>query len=342
VAGRIDESHVRFRQAQQIQPLITWPTKKPKADFSVLLLDAPGAGSTPVNYLVGQAGYDCHFLAVLPDVAYDLDFLRTKADVVINMIADADNGKDVLPLALDLADRLHRPTVNHPCRIMGTDRETIAGLISGIALCRIPKTIRLAAAALAGADRYKCIEGLTMPLLIRCAGTHGGDDFEKIDDVDAIGIFVARHPKATFYVSEFVDYRSTDGYFRKYRMIYVHDEILPYHLAIHDHWMVHHFRTDMANQAWMRDEEEAFLKDPRLVFSKEHLAALREVAAVIGLDYCGIDCSLDREGNIVVFEANATMRVHDEKDPTFVHKNHYIAKIKESFDAMLARLAANR
>jgi tetratricopeptide (TPR) repeat protein len=339
---RFDECHAMFRRAQQIQPLITWPSKKQKADFSVLLLDAPEVGCTPVNYLVGRTMYDSHFLALLAGEEYDIDFLRSKADVVINMISDADNGKDVLPFALDIADRIGRPTVNHPRRIIGTDRETIASLLSGIALCRIPKTVRLSAEVLAGADWHQFIEGFTMPLLIRCAGTHGGDDFEKIDDIGAIAPFVSSHPDANFYVSEFADYRSADGYYRKYRLISLNDEILPYHLAIHDHWLVHHFRTDMANQEWMRKEEEAFLKDPHLVFSKEHYDALKEVAKAIGLDYCGIDCSLDRDGKIVVFEANATMRVHDEKVAIFTYKNPYIAKIKEAFDAMLARLAASR
>jgi hypothetical protein len=104
--------------------------------------------------------------------------------------------------------------------------------------------------------------------------------------------------------------------------------------------MVHHFRTDMANQAWMREEEEAFLKEPHNVFNAEHFAAFHQMAAAIGLDYCGIDCSLDRDGNIVVFEANATMLVHDEKNPPFLYKNPYIAKIKEAFDAMLTKMAA--
>ena len=337
---RFDECHEIFRRAQKIQPLITWPSKKLKADFSVLLLDAPEVGCTPVNYLVGRTMYDSHFLALLPGEVYDIEFLRSKADVVINMISDADNGKEVLPFAQDIADRIGRPTVNHPNRIIGTDRETIAGLLSGIELCRIPKTVRISAEEMAAPDWQKLIEKFDFPLLIRCAGTHGGDDFEKVGDIAAIGTFVSSHPGSNFYVIEFADYRSADGYYRKYRLICLNDEILPYHLAIHDDWLVHHFRTDMANQEWMRKEEEAFLKDPHRVFSKEHFNAMRDIAKAIGLDYCGIDCALDPNGKIVVFEANATMRVHDEKIDTFIYKNPYIAKIKEAFDQMLIRKAA--
>jgi glutathione synthase/RimK-type ligase-like ATP-grasp enzyme len=76
-----------------------------------------------------------------------------------------------------------------------------------------------------------------------------------------------------------------------------------------------------------------------LVFDEPHHAALRDVAAATGLDYCGIDCALDHNGDIVVFETNAAMLVHDEKDEIFAYKNPYIAKIKDKFDAMLRRLA---
>lgn len=338
--GRHEESRAMFRRAQQIQPLITWPSKKGKPEFSVLLLDAPGAGSTPVTYLVSRAAYDCHFVGVLPDYPYDMDLLLSKADVIINMIADADNGNEVLPLALELADRLNRPTVNHPRRIMTTDRESVAKRLAGIPFCKIPKTMRLSAAELTGEALNATLSNFELPILIRCAGTHGGDDFEKVDAPDAIEPFVNAHPDATFYLSEFVDYRAADGNYRKYRMICINGEVLPYHLAIHDHWMVHHFRTDMANQAWMREEEEAFLKNPHGVFNADHFEAFRKMAAAMELDYCGIDCSLDHNGNIVVFEANATMLVHDEKTGPFVYKNPYIAKIKDAFDAMLARMAA--
>jgi hypothetical protein len=59
----------------------------------------------------------------------------------------------------------------------------------------------------------------------------------------------------------------------------------------------------------------------------------------MGLDYCGVDCSLDRDGNIIIFESNATMLVHDEKSAPFLYKNPYIARIKEAFDVMLRQMA---
>jgi glutathione synthase/RimK-type ligase-like ATP-grasp enzyme len=149
--------------------------------------------------------------------------------------------------------------------------------------------------------------------------------------------FVSGNPEATYYVIEFINYRSDDGFFRKYRVIFVDGEIIPYHLAIHDDWKVHHFRTDMANHEWMRKEEERYLQDMGSVFDAAHQDALRAMARATGLDYGGIDFGLDRDGRIVVFEANASMLVHDEKAEDFAYKNPYIAKIKHAFDAMVSR-----
>ncbi len=253
------------------------------------------------------------------------------------MICNADDGKDVLPLALDLVERLGRPTVNHPRLIMNTDRESVARRLANIPYCKVPKTIKVAGPVLAQAALNKEFAGFQLPLLARIAGTHGGDDFDKIDSWADIPGFISKKPAADYYVIEYIDYRSDDGFHRKYRVIFVDGEILPYHLAIHDDWKVHHFRTDMANQPWMRREEEQFLSDTGSVFNAAQQEALQAIATATGLDYGGIDCGQGRDGRVIVFEANAAMLVHDEKSEDFAYKNQYIAKIKDAFGTMLAR-----
>jgi hypothetical protein len=76
------------------------------------------------------------------------------------------------------------------------------------------------------------------------------------------------------------------------------------------------------------------------VFNAAYQDALRAIARATGLDYGGIDCGIDHEGRIVVFEANASMLVHDEKNEVFAYKNPSTARIKIAFDGMLARRRA--
>ena len=178
----------------------------------------------------------------------------------------------------------------------------------------------------------------TFPLLVRVVGTHGGEAFEKVGDVAEIERFVAAHRQAWFYLTQYADYRSSDGFFRKYRFFFVDGAILPYHLAIHDTWKVHHATTGMADRLWMRSEEEAFLAAPESVFEPRHVAALQAIRAAIGLDFFGIDCAIDAEGLLVVFEVNATMLVH-QSDERFAYKAPAVDRIKRAFDAMLRRRA---
>jgi hypothetical protein len=88
----------------------------------------------------------------------------------------------------------------------------------------------------------------------------------------------------------------------------------------------------------MQDEEKAFLADPGAVFSPAHHDALAAIRAAIGLEFFGIDCALDRDGDIVVFEVNASILIHDD-NADFPYKTPYCARIKDALDRMVTRLA---
>ena len=61
----------------------------------------------------------------------------------------------------------------------------------------------------------------------------------------ALATAFARVPSDDYYLTEFCDYRSADGQFRKYRFIFVDRAVYPYHLAIGPHWKLHYWRVDM-------------------------------------------------------------------------------------------------
>lgn len=329
-----------FRRAGELRPFTTWRARARPPAFSALVVTSPGAGNVPPHFLLGDAAFDCHFFALLPDVAPDLDALRAHGDIAINLICDVDQGRHSLAAAADLLDRLGKPVVNHPGRILATGRDAVAQRLSGLAGCRVPATIRCAREDLAAPDAVDRLGrlGIALPLLLRVAGAHGGDALEKIDRGDSIAAFLDRHPGEELYATAYADYQSPDGYFRKYRFVFTNGEILPYHLAIADHWKVHHFSTDMGRHAWMQDEERAFLEDTARVFSAAHDAALREIGAAIGLEFFGVDCALDRDGNLVVFEVNASMLIHDD-NAAFPYKTPACLRIRRAFAAALAGVA---
>jgi tetratricopeptide (TPR) repeat protein len=337
-AGDIAAAELAYAQAAQIQPLIRRPAAKSRADFRVLALYAPFAGNTPTELLFKEAAHDTDTLALFGHGEHDAEALKQDVHVVVNLISDADQAQTVLPQAGDLVRRLGKPTVNDPGKIARTTRDAVADLLQGIPDCSIPKVWRQKAGADLPAATLQAAFAASSSILARPVGTHGGDDFEKIEDPAELAAFLDRHSATDRYLIEYIDYRSTDGYFRKYRFIFVGGEILPYHLAMGSDWKLHHEHTDMANQPWMQREEEEFLNDPATVFNPGHYQALRTIRERIGLDYFGIDCGLDRAGNLVVFEVNASMLVHDRNEQ-FPYKNPFVYRIKAAFDEMLRKFA---
>jgi tetratricopeptide (TPR) repeat protein len=325
-----------YAESARIQPLIRRPAARQPAEFRVLALYAPFGGNTPTEYLFQDAFFDTDTLALFAAREYDTALLGQNIQLVINLVSDADQTEALLPLAADLVDRFGLPTVNHPRQVQQTTRDAVATLLQGIPGCHIPQAVRLKA----GADRSEAALKAMLPfsstVLARPVGTHGGDDFEKVEDVAALSAFLSQRLDHDHYLIEYIDYVSADGHFRKYRFIFIGNEILPYHLCIGRDWKLHHINTDMAHQPWMQQEEMTFLNNPAAVFGLAQMQALRAIRERIGLDYFGIDCGLDASGNVVVFEVNASMLVH-ARNEGFLYKDPAVRRIKLAYDAMLRR-----
>ena len=330
--GDLPAAQAAYVAAAQIQPLIRRRPVKSPADFRVLALYAPFAGNTPVEFLFEDARHDTDTLALLDDISPDVSALGA-FDLVVNLISDPDQAASVLPAAAGLVAALGKPVVNDPEKIRRTTRDEIANLLPDIEGCRIPKILRQPADRDLSEAVLEARLLFSFPLLVRPAGTHGGDHFEKVEDEAALAEHLGTH-EGDRYLTEYVDYASRDGYFRKYRFIFVGEKVLPYHLAIGSGWKLHHDSTDMADHRWMQQEEAAFLSDPAAVFKASHYRTLHAIRECIGLDFFGIDCTLDRDGKLLVFEVNASMLVH-EHNAAFPYKDPYVRAIKLAFDAML-------
>jgi tetratricopeptide (TPR) repeat protein len=274
--GRKAEAEAAYRRVFAMRPLITHHAVTQEPEFQALFVFAPISGNTPIHDMISFSNYESSILILLPDAEYEVDFLRSRADVVVNLVSDVDCSGPALAQVSDLIARLAKPVVNEPAKVLITDRENVARLLATTENCRVPITRRFTSEALLALTQSQSLD-VSFPLIVRVAGTHGSDEMEQLSDVRNLEAFVRDRPESEFHVFEFIDYRSADGLFRKYRFIFVGDEILPYHLAISSQWKVHHASTDMANQAWMQAEEKKFLQHPETVFSPEAFGALRAI-----------------------------------------------------------------
>jgi tetratricopeptide (TPR) repeat protein len=305
----------------------------------VLLVGAAEFCNVPTGDLFDRTRFETISLNLMPpaqadtDPATNIDELPP-FDIVFNAIGDADRGAPFFAPAAEFCRKLGRPLINPPHRVARTRRDTLPALIKdipGLVTPRIRRVARADLAAFAAAP-----ERPDRPLLVRPAGSHGGDDLVRVEDRAELAGYADKVPADEYYVSDFWDYRGADGFYRKYRLIFVDRQVFPYHLAITPHWLSHYWRADMAD--WMKAEEETFLADFRQAFRGPAAEAVGEAARRLDLDYGGMDCTILPDGRVLVFEANATMLVHlRESRETFAYKHAHVPRIIGAMSEMVLR-----
>src|SRR4029079_12644855 len=148
------------------------------------------------------------------------------------------------------------------------------------------------------------------------------------------------HAEAEFFVARFVDYASTDGSFRKYRIVFVDGRPYACHMAVAERWDVWYLNAGMAFSAEKRFEEERFMRDFDDDFAYSHRDAIVAIAERVGLDYFMIDCAENKSGDLLIFEADNTAVVHNMDSPEmFPYKPPQMRKVFDAFAAMLYRRA---
>ena len=141
---------------------------------------------------------------------------------------------------------------------------------------------------------------------------------------------------------EYLDARGNDGNARKYRVMIIDGRIYPMHLAISRQWKVHYFTADMGYHSDHQSEEAAFLSDMEKTIGGKAVTALRKIANELSLDYGGIDFGLGPAGDVLLFEANATMVVNppDPNEP-WAYRRSAVTKILDAVSTMILDKAAD-
>ena len=335
--GRLAEAQLYRRRAPRPQPLIVEPAPEPRRN--VLILTAAGDGNVPVETLVPKQ--------VNSRVKWNVECATDGQedalppyDVVFNVIGNADLIGPSLPRMTRFLGRCRRPVLNPPERIPPTRRDRMPALFADIPNVVVPPVTRLLReeAAAPGLAARLAAAGLTYPLLMRPISGQGGTGIVLVDTPDQLAGLTFSDADAFYFIS-YRDYRSADGYFRKYRTIFVDRQPHPYHLAISPRWLVHYFSAEMLAEPWKREEERRFLENPAEALGPVVAEAIAAIGRRMDMDYCGIDFSVLPDGRVLVFEANATMSVILPDAVDFPYKPAYVRRIYASFEAMLERRA---
>ena len=237
--------------------------------------------------------------------------INSKPSLVFNEISDPDSHHGALKRCEVLCRQLQLPVINHPSKILQTTRDNVYRMLHDIPGLTVPETIRFTPRS--PEDVFTEIDraDLALPVIIRLAGKHGGESSILItgrNDIDKLHVYP--FDGSDFYLTEFVDYVSDDGYYRKYRIVVVDGEPLYRHHLIDRQWMIH------ASSKQFMDENSFLMEESRArheAFNRQTLPIIRsaidEITRRLQLQYYGIDCNIDGQGNILIFEVNANMNI---------------------------------
>jgi len=342
--GQRDLGMTLQQQALQFQHTFHLAAHLQPARLRLLVMMSAGdlSANMPVDCLLENSDVDLDLFYVSPQSLAEA--VLPDHDVLLVAIGESDANRLLLNMLEPILADWPRPVLNAPSAIPGLARDTASKLLQGIPGLLIPPTLRVGRNQLgpiADANRpaTDLLGAYDFPLIIRPVGSHAGNDLQKIDSAQGLSNYLEQVAADEFFVSAFIDYSSTDGQFRKFRIALVDGVPYPCHMGISSHWMVHYVNAGMYLDAAKRAEEERFMRHFD-AFAQHHAEALRAIHQRAGMEYVCLDCAETRNGQLFVFEIDHAMVVH-ALDPVelFPYKQVYMQKVLDAFRDLLFRTA---
>ena len=308
---------------------ITLPYRGDGPPIPILLLMSAAGGNIPTSTLLDDRQFQTTVLvAEYADATTPLPHHQ----LLFNGIGDADLCREGLEAACLLVERTDRPIVNHPRVVLRTGRADNAARLRGLPNLIVPRMVTVPRRSLTGGEALAIVaaNGFSFPFLMRTPGFHTGRHFVCVENLPALIEAASQFPGDEVCLIDRLDARDGNGFFRKLRVMIIDRKLYPLHLAISHNWKIHYFKADMADSPENRHVDEAFLNDMERFIGPRGMAALERINAMLDLDYGGIDCAVNADGDILFFEANATMvMVPLSDDPKWNYR-------RPAFDAVFA------
>jgi aromatic-L-amino-acid/L-tryptophan decarboxylase len=336
-----DEPNAAFhrRRAFQNRSIIRLPYRGAREPLTVLQLVSATGGNVRLRRFLDNRIFQSFI--VLPEF-FDRATPLPPHQLVVNGIGDPELSFGALAAAEPLLALTSAPVVNPPTAVLPTSRSENARRLAHLPGVITPITVKLSRAELSAPNAAAMLEqhGLAFPLLLRSPGYHTGQYFVRVEHSAALSDTLAHLPGEELIVIQHLDARGSGGKIRKYRVMMIDGRLYPWHVAISSHWKVHYFSAEMADHPHHRAEDAAFLKDMPAVLGSTAMSALAAIQSALALDYAGIDFGLNADGQILLFEANATMAANPpDPAPRWQYRADAYRQIHSAVQKMLVGLA---
>jgi len=255
---------------------------------------------------------------------------------IVNLITEPERNVKVLEILRKLLRGVNARVINRPETVMRSSRDHVAKLLDGIPGLIAPKAVRLEGGKPALASKALERSGIVAPIILRKTGTHTGKIVGLFDSIEET---VAALGPGEHIATRFVDFVSADGRYRKFRVFFIGDRVILRHMFVSDTWNVHvkdrlrfmaHHPDYVAEERRLFDMGEPFSPAVREVF--------KAIRGRMTLDFFGMDFGMTQNGEVVLFEANATMSffpLWPTQDPQFVYLTKCLHPATDAFRELL-------
>lgn len=262
-----------------------------------------------------------------------------ECDIVINCITDPDTNFKSLKMAANITEFLKKShkniaIFNDPTKIFATTRDKIYQKFNDLPKIYVPKVVRFNPKSVK--DVFKCAkENNLKSFLIRPCGSHESQNLNLIrGEKDAALLDQYALNGSEHYITEFVNYKSPDGLYRKARLLIIGGKIVPRHFMTGESWMVYGSLHEkyMAHRPETIANEKYFISNFQKLIDPDALKSLVKIYRSLGLDYLGFDFAIRHDGSLVIFEINPAQNPFIQLD-----KKHfpYMPVVRENIISVL-------
>ncbi|MEH6444318.1 MAG: hypothetical protein V7784_10495 [Oceanospirillaceae bacterium] len=328
------------QEALSQQQLFTLNPTKNSSTLKLLSICTTGdlMTNTPLEFIADGAGFHMQTLYIADHLP--LPKKVPEHDIAIVAISELDRNLDCLPRVEHFISQLDSVVLNTPANIAQLSRDLVSQNLQNLAGIEVPITARASYEQLRRETLSEIAASLgatiNYPIIIRPIDSHAGNQLEKVDCQLALMNYLTANPNPEFFIAPFVDYRSADGLYKKYRIMVIGGKPFIAHMAISEHWMIHYLNAGMIENAEKRFAEAQAMGHFEQGFALKHQTAFATLADEIGLEYFGIDCAETQDGKLLIFEACASLNVHAmDCEKTFPYKKVQMQKLFDAFLQML-------
>lgn len=292
-------------------------------------------GTNVITQLVDQKDFNMQNL-ILGGEKEHIQLQLQQPDLIYNAISGADIHQKSLNSFEEKFDSLKLPILNHPKGIYKTTRDKVYEQFKDEKEFTAPKTLRVTPKSVKDVFALAATHAIEFPFIFRTVGDNNGNDTYLITSQKDSEL-LERFPfdGREFYLIAYHNYLSPDKLFRKYRVVVIDGAPIKRHLLVSKYWKIDfdgHNEVLKTQKKEIQTEEENYIKSP---LNPKVQKMVEKLYNHFELQYFGCDYYEDENGEVLLFEANSSMKPYLLLDygPQYFQDNakHIQTKLKEMF-----------